>query len=183
MLESESNSPQQSFRVHNIFELTCTETPISTNNILKTTRIRTTTTKLKERRQSNLFDSNRILIEDTPTPQLNRKNKEKRFFVGKKKKIPSNKPKTPVLRLPPSASGHSSGSKKIKKLLSKEAAVNDENFASSNSQTDNQTTPKKKISTIFRPKSKQTDDDEDDEQGCDLSYGKKITLNQLKFSN
>lgn len=186
--EVEEEETPTIYRVQNIFEVTCTETPLANNLIKKT--IRATTTKLTERRRSNMFER-KILIEETPTPLINKKKKQNfhKYSVGKKK---SKKTRTPVLRLPPSSSGHSSGSKKvkystyliynrfkiklnfkIKKLLRKDGRINGENFET-NSPTNSQTTPSKKASRIFKPKSKLTDDDEndDDNLGCDLSFGK-----------
>ena len=110
-----------SYRVQNLFEITCIETPIANNLVHKTIqRTLTTTTNVTHRRRSNLFQNHHILIEETPTPLLNRKINIwiKKSSVGKKKqKSSASKPKTPVLRLPPSASGHSSGSKKVNILL------------------------------------------------------------------
>jgi hypothetical protein len=107
---SNHQTPKTSFRVHNLFELTCSETPIA-NNLIQRSISKTSAKLITSRRRSNLFQNeNRIIIEDTPSPVLNRK----KNLTGKKKhRSSSSKPRTPVLRLPPSVSSHSSGSKKV----------------------------------------------------------------------
>ena len=60
-------------------------------------------------------------------------------------------------------------------MLSKEKLTNDENLADL-SPTASQTTSSKKVSSIFKPKSKQNSDADETDQdqfGCDLSFGKK----------
>ncbi len=122
--QNDHTKDMSSYRVQNLFEITCIETPINNNLVQKTIhRTLTTTTNITHRRRSNLFQNNEnphILIDETPTPMLNRKKNiwiKKTSVAKKKNKSSASKPKTPVLRLPPSASGHSSGSKKVNLIL------------------------------------------------------------------